>query len=772
VTVTNLSQSTVSINAGTAQDFVIDPSCGPLLPGGSCDLTVRYLPTSGVPQGSGGLTIQAFDLATVTTVPPYPPPIGSVVVPVTGFATQDASLASPSYPPLIQPVNADLSAGSIEISNNSTTLVLSSIVGYATVADATGCSPSIPPGGSCTVGLSLGCPYGWTCQFGVYSNALSSPDMYGFNQQSSGGIGYNPISFSPGSPLVFPQTTLGASTTATLNLRVVEYGGILAVSISAVPNVSNDFTIDNQCPTVLNLLLDHSPPQWWNTCNVVLTFAPKTLGFHSGTITFNTSLGLWTFVIAGTAVTPPLSVTPTNLVFSGPTGQPVTNTVTLTNLATTALTLSPPTLTGPQASYFQISQTTCASTLAAGEACTVQLTYSNPVAQALSLAQLVFTSGINNVVQNVNLVGVIPQLIVTPGAGTFAPTSIGNQTHSLFTLTTYRGAPITIQSVAITGANASDFKIASSSCTAGLVLQETMSCVVDVAFTPLAIGTMTASLSIASSAGASNIDLVGTGALAPAQVSPTALVFGNQGLMIPGVAQLIALANPNPQALTLPALPALSGANPSDFTITGDCTTIPANSACTLGVIFTPSATGTRTASLTIGTGTTFNPSNGLPVSTSTTVTFTGVGVVTGPPATVHPLGLHFHKRLVGSTSEPRKIFLTNPGTATLMLPAPPTITGADPLDFQLRGACASIPSGSFCELGVQFTPTAEGNRSATLSIPTGGSTNTSVSVSLEGIGCVRDRREESHDRDDSDCREKERWHEHDRDDPREDQRN
>jgi hypothetical protein len=684
------------------------------------------------------------------------------VVSVSGFGTPAAaSVASPSYPPLIQPLNVDLAGGSVEISNNSATpLVLSSIIGNGTPADATGCSPSIPPGGSCTVRLFLGCGQ-VNCQFSVYSNALSSPDIYAFNPQGGGGCCDLWFDGGLASPFVFPHTTLGASTTATYSLNVEGIVG-LDISMSDVPNLGDDFTIDDQCSPLVSMYVNHSIGGFEGRCSVGFTFAPKTLGFHWGTITFSTTLGLWTFVIAGTAVAPPLSVTPANLVFSGPTGQPVTNTVTLTNLSTISVTLSPVALTGPQSSYFQISQTTCGSSLAAGATCTIQLTYLNPVAAALSLAQLVFTSGIDNVVQNVNLVGVIPQLIVTPGAGTFAPTSIGNQTHNLFKLTTYQGAPITIQSVAITGANASDFKIASNSCTAGLVLQETMSCVVDVAFTPLAIGTMTASLSIASSAGASNIGLVGTGAVAPALVSPAVLMFGNQVLGIPSAAQLVTLTNPNPVAVTLPALLSVSGANPSDFTIAGDCTTIPANATCSLNVIFTPSATGTRTASLPIGTG----------AGASTTVAFTGVGVATGPPATVHPLRLHFHKRLVGSTSEPRKIFLTNPGTATLMLPAPPTITGANPLDFRLNDACASIAAGSFCELGVQFTPTTGGTRSATLSIPTGGSANTSVSVSLEGIGCVRARLEERHDRDDSDCREKDSWHEHDRDDPGEDQRN
>jgi hypothetical protein len=379
------------------------------------------------------------------------------------------------------------------------------------------------------------------------------------------------------------------------------------------------------------------------------------------------------------------------------------------------------------------------------------VTYTNP--KSLSSAELILPSGKSDV-QTVALTGVIPQLLVDGTAVSLQLTSIGDQTHHLSTVTSFQGAPVTIQSVTITGTNPSDFTIAANSCTPGLVLQGTMSCVIDIAFAPHETGGLVATVDILSSAGTTPIYLYSVGALGPAQVSPTALMFGNQDLLIPSTAQLITVTNPDPVALTLPALPALSGANPSDFTISGSCTTIPANSPCSLKVAFTPTATGTRTASLTIGTGTTVDPNSGLPVSASTTVTFTGVGVASGPPANVHPMRLHFHPRLVGSVSEARKIFLHNPGTTTLILAAPPTITGADPLDFRLSGACTSIAAGGLCELGVQFKPTVEGNRSATLSIPTGGIANRSAQVLLEGNGCVA-HHWRPHDHDEGGCEER-----------------
>lgn len=778
VSVTNLSQSAVGITASSIPDFIIDPSCGPLLPGKSCSLSVHYVPVSGAGQANGQLTINAFDTANPSTT-------GSATVSVTGFGTPAASIASPSYPPLFQPLNLDLTGGSIEISNPSTTpLMLGSIDGLSTAiaADASDCGASIPPGGSCTVNVSLneGCPdLTSNCQLGVYSDALSSPDIYQVISQQSGGAALITFYFAPSDsslrsggypgvpttiPFVFPSTAGGASATSTFLVQVGSLGSFGGVSLFVTPNVSSDFTVNNQCPQVLVPQLVQSVGAFVSNCNFSLTFAPQSPGFHAGTITLSTSLGLWTMLIAGTtAPAPPLSVSPATLVLSALPGKTDAGTVLLTNMSSAPLSLAAPALAGPQAADFKITQTTCSSSLAAGATCTIQVTYTNP--EYLSAAQLIVASG-NNDVQTVTLTGVIPELLVTSNGGSFQFTSIGNQTSGLFTLTTFKGAPITIQSVTITGANASDFKIASTTCTASFVLQGTTSCVVDVAFTPLEIGYLSANLTIVSSASTFSPGLYGIGALGPAQVSPTALMFGNQAVLIQSAAQLITLTNPNPQALTVPALPALSGANPSDFTISGSCTTIPANSACSLSVVFKPSATGTRTAAITIGTGTTVDPNNGQPVNASTTVNFTGVGVVLGPGATVHPLRLHFHRRRVGSASEARKVFLANPGTTTLMLPAPPTITGTDPKEFQLSGNCASIAAKGWCELGVRFTPAAEGDRSATLSIPTGGSANGSVSVLLTGNGCVPDRREERHDGRDLDCREKwkEQGHDQDRD--------
>ena len=745
VTVTNLMQTTATIRASSFSEFVIDPSCGPLAPGGSCTLAVRYVPYLGVPQDSGSLTITAWD--SITPLGYTPQSLGSAVVSVSGFGIPGATIASPSYPPLIEPLGLD----TVSITNTSTApLVLSWISGPTRMTpDVNSCSQPIPPGASCSIGVSF---VGYDSTLSVYSNAQSSPDVYQFVAQPGSGfhdsLWINQDNGTGATPDVFPMTAIGASTSIRLDLFLgYDFPDESLVDVKL--NADSNFTIDNQCPSLL-IMSPYHPAGFLGECNVVLTFTPKTPGFHTGSITITTNYGLFTILLAGTGAVSPVSVVPADLLLVAPGGQSDTETVTLTNTSNGAVALSPPVLNGIG---FGVSQTTCGSSLAAGASCTIGLRFSLVYFGwgLFSTGQLEITSGMNDLVQYVNLKGVVPQLIVKSNQSSFPPTSIGSQSDILFTLTSFQGAPITLQGFLLNGTNPTDFKIATNTCSAGLVLQGTKSCVIDVAFAPHEVGSLNTTLEIDNTAAVYNANLAGTAAPGPAQVSPATLAFGNENLLVPSAPHLITLSNPNPVSLTLPALPAISGAAAADFSVTGTCTTIPGNASCQLSVTFDPSAVGSRTASLVIGTGTAVDPTTQQPVSTSSTVAFTGVGVAAGPGATVHPLIVHFRRREVGSVSREEKIFLRNPGTTTLTLPAPPAIIGADSQDFRLTGICSSIAAGGHCELGVQFAPTAEGRRSATLSIPTGGSANGPAKVSLAGTGCLADH-QQHHERDDEGC--------------------
>src|SRR3989442_3309422 len=87
---------------------------------------------------------------------------------------------------------------------------------------------------------------------------------------------------------------------------------------------------------------------------------------------------------------------------------------------------------------------------------------------------------------------------------------------------------------------------------------------------------------------------------ADATVSQATLAFGNQPVGTTSGAHPVTLSNPGSTALSITSI-VVSGANSGDFTQTNNCgSNVAATSSCTINVTFKPTATGTRTATLTV----------------------------------------------------------------------------------------------------------------------------------------------------------------------------
>jgi hypothetical protein len=196
--------------------------------------------------------------------------------------------------------------------------------------------------------------------------------------------------------------------------------------------------------------------------------------------------------------------------------------------------------------------------------------------------------------------------------------------------------------------------------------------------------------------------------------SPGALSFGSVATGTTSAAQTVTVANPTGSAASVSSISA-SG----DFSQTNTCgSSITAGGSCTVSVKFAPTATGTRTGSLTVNAG-----------GVTSTVSLTGTGTAPGPVLGAAPASLSFGGTVVGSSATAKTVTVTNSGTSAASVSGV-SVTG----DFSQTNNCSSVATGSSCTVTVTFTPTASGTRTGTLTVASNAN-NSPTTVSLTGSG-------------------------------------
>jgi hypothetical protein len=200
------------------------------------------------------------------------------------------------------------------------------------------------------------------------------------------------------------------------------------------------------------------------------------------------------------------------------------------------------------------------------------------------------------------------------------------------------------------------------------------------------------------------------------------LNFGNQNDGTSSAPLTITVTNTGNSTLTVTSV-GISGANAGDFSETNTCTTgsVAPQSTCAINVTFKPTITGTENATVTV--------TDNAPDSPEST-TLTGVGVGAGPAVTLSPTSLTFATQLVGTSSAPQNVTLTNSGSDALSITSIAT-TG----DFSQTNNCAStIAVGASCTISVTFTPTTINTRTGTVAV-TDNAPASPQTVTLTGTG-------------------------------------
>jgi hypothetical protein len=195
-----------------------------------------------------------------------------------------------------------------------------------------------------------------------------------------------------------------------------------------------------------------------------------------------------------------------------------------------------------------------------------------------------------------------PQLTASPAAlSNFGSVtqgmSSGSQVVTLTAVYSVASSGISSISPSIT-AGAGDFQIASnSSCLSSLANQAT--CLLNIVFTPSAVGARNGTLTVSSSAANSQLtlSLSGTGvkAVPILSLATTPLAFGNQLLGTASNTNSVVLTNAGTGPLTVTAVSATG-----DFSETANCSSIAIGAQCSVAVGFTPTQTGSRSGQLSI----------------------------------------------------------------------------------------------------------------------------------------------------------------------------
>src|SRR5208337_4948666 len=208
---------------------------------------------------------------------------------------------------------------------------------------------------------------------------------------------------------------------------------------------------------------------------------------------------------------------------------------------------------------------------------------------------------------------------------------------------------------------------------------------------------------------------------AAASLSTSSLSFGGVLVNATSPEQSVTLTNSGDALLNLTSIIA-SG----DFALVTTGSSCPysggsvaSGANCAIDVTFAPTATGSRTGTVTITDNATGSPQ---------TVQLSGTGILSAP--NLSPTSLSFSNQLVGTTSTPQPVTVANTGPVALSISGLTISSGWT----QSNNCLPSIAANGSCTINVSFQPTAGGSQTGTLTL-TDYASNSPQTVSLSGTG-------------------------------------
>ncbi len=427
------------------------------------------------------------------------------------FTVADSAIVTPSPLSLAfgpQIVNTTSAAKSVKFKNTSATAVsINSIAatGNFTISGNT-CGSSLKAGGSCSVNVTFtpSVPGAITGSLAIIDSAPDSPQTVALT-----GTANLPLSISPAT-LSFGTETVGSTTAAKAATLVNNESTALSFSFSA----SGNYAISSTGTTCGASLAPNAK------CNIAVTFTPAANGSISGAVTITDAAGFSPQLIQLSGIgsggsTAPLTFSPANLSFAtqaAGTTSPAKS-LTIKNTSTSSVTLSSIATTGDFSAAGAGSKPCSANLLLAANAfCTLGVTF----APALGA-----TGAISGAVVITDNAAISQQVVDAKGAAalplTFAPTTLTFAAQTVATTSAAQTVTVTnnlATAVSPTITGSGDYSASpggTAPCTSTLAAKA--QCTFLVTFTPSAVGTRTAAITVTDSAtpGVQTLSATGTG---------------------------------------------------------------------------------------------------------------------------------------------------------------------------------------------------------------------------------------------------------------------
>ena len=623
VTNTGATNLTVTKVASTnATEFkVASQSCTAqaIVPGANCLVSVVFDPNLG---GTQTASIQVTDNASGSPQ--------SLTVTGLSVGIPKAVLSPTSLTFTSQNVGSTSAAQVVKLTNSGTDVlqIAGIVVGGTNAGDfaqTNTCGTSIAAAANCSISVTFKpiAPGSRAATLTVTDNAGNVAGSTQTLAIGGTGVGVAKVTFTPTS-LAFPSTNVGVSSAIqTIKLANPGSAALTITSIGVTP--AGDFTQTNTCGTSLAVA---------GSCTVSVTFKPSVGGARAASVSVadNAAASPQGVPLTGTGIgVPQASLSTTTLAFGnqaiGVVSAPLK--VTLTNTGSGPLTVASLKVSGTNATEFTATSTTCPGTLAISANCVISVTF-KPTALGARSATLTITDNsgnVTNATQAVTFGGTgtgTPKASFAPGSFAFGSVAVGTSSGPLKVVLTNSGnGPLSLTSIKLTGADATDL-LEFDDCPATVAPNGT--CEIALDFTPKGTGARTASVVVTDNAGGvagttQSLPVTGTATGAPqVSLSVTSLAFGTDKVGTESGVQFVTLTNTGNATLSVSGV-VLAGTNPGDFGEFDGCsTTLGGGDSCVIAAFFKPTATGARSASVTI----TDNANN--VTGSKQTITLSGTG--------------------------------------------------------------------------------------------------------------------------------------------------